>query len=161
MRTARLVLLILLIAGAALSMGVAALGAREGGSLAEVPSDCPVRVEGFRQAVIFYRGPNRVLIEAERACGSRRGDLLALENVTFTIQSGGKTFARIHSSEGTFSPHQRLVVVGRSDRARDTGCLRGVDVLSLDLATGELRAPGLRKFLGARSTLSCGGGRSS
>ena len=130
-------------------------GGSEFPSLSSLVGSCPTKVEKFRNSVTWVGSANRILIEADSACGSKAGNLLSLENVRLTIQGAGKTYASLVSISGAYSSRQHEFLLGKTSSVTDQGCLRGVDVLVVDLKTGELRTPGRRIFLKAKRPLHC------
>lgn len=111
-------------------------------------SACPVRFDGFRDALTWYSGPNRVLIEARSGCTTRMGSLLTLEGVKVTFQKNHSKSGVLYAAEGQLSLRKGLLQIAAADARQSEGFLRGVSRLVLDLRTGELRAPGMRMRLG-------------
>jgi hypothetical protein len=100
-------------------------------------SHCPIHFEGFRQAVTWYRGSHRILVEARSGCTSRIGTVLTLEGVKLTFQKGNHVTRVIESPEGQIALKQQILQIADAS-------------LLLNLKTGELRAPGTRVFLGGK-----------
>lgn len=116
--------------------------------------ECSGSFSDFRQSVSWYQGRNRILIEAKQACGSRIGNL-ALQDVTVTILAGNKELSKISAADAILSnrKHQLLITAGIAAGA--THCIQPGAIMTVNLATGELRTTGTRIILNSSDTPNC------
>lgn len=124
-------------------------------------AECPTQIGKFRQADVWYRGRNRLLLEAESACGSPYGDTMDLKSVRLSIVSGDRTYAVLRSPIGTYDRAGHQLLLGPTQKETDEGCLRGVPALLVNLRSGELRAPGVKLALGSPAELPACSGRNA
>lgn len=107
-------------------------------------AECPTRIADFRQADVWYRGRNRILVTAQSACGSRYGDSLDLKEVSLTIATGDRTYAMLRSPFGVYDPVGHQLLLGPST---GLGCVQGSASVLVNLKTGILQTPALRLAL--------------
>jgi hypothetical protein len=145
------------IAAIALSWAVAAfLSGKSAPDISyEATVECPFEYGNFRQSMMWRAGGKKLLVEADRACGSKFGHSYELKNVTVTIYAGKKRLTRLKSPSGTFETVRNSFVIGRFHEVDGHSCIGDSELMDIQLRSGEVRAPGLRFFLNANDELPC------
>jgi hypothetical protein len=117
--------------------------------------ECPNKIEQFRNSVNWYRGKNRITVEAKTACGSKLGDAYELSDVKIEIRSGDRLITQAHSAFGEFWMKSNEILIGKSDQQNKKACVSKFDLMKVDLKSGEMRTPGMQAFLNSTGLIPC------
>jgi len=120
--------------------------------------DCPGSFSEFQHSVSWYKGSNRVRIQAAEACGSKQG-ILKLRDVLVTVSSGSKTLTEVTAKEAIFSKklNQLLITSAVTRPGPHPYCLTPSSIFTIDLLSGELRSSGMRVVLNSFEAPDCQG----
>lgn len=109
----------------------------------EKDRQCPVQLGGFDQ-VIQWKGDarGRARIQAQSACGRSFNGVIEMSRVTLTLERDGKRLARIESPRGVLAQGSRRFALGETTGPMEAGVVPPSPLVSLDLDSGRVRAPG-------------------
>ena len=102
---------------------------------------CHIEIYKYVQSISWYKGSNRIKIEADHACSQNSGLPLELSNVTLTIEAANKKISKVQSLHGFYAPRERFFQLGTMLRPSETGRIADASNLVVDLKTGEVRSP--------------------